>query len=586
MRFPDDTALCVIHDIELVPFIDPRIGSTIAGRYVIESILGEGGMTTVYKARQKLADRNVAIKVMNPMLATDAKVLERFRREAKHAARLAHPNIIEIFEQGDTEDGTAYIVMELLLGVSLSTLVSQGPMDVDRAIGIMIQCARALARAHDFDVIHRDLKPENIFICKRDDGSDLVKLLDFGIARSLHDGRLTGQGELFGTPQYMSPGRIKGNDTTRADDLYAIGVLFFEMLTGQLPFDAPDVATFFIKHLTEKPRQPLKLNPKIPPALNDLVLRLLAKDEKGRPVDAHSVEADLLVIANERALAAPPSITGDPDLPPPPATLREGAGEAWGERLRVAEAILTRAFGEPSLAPTDLAARFRALQSHNAELERLRESTLDAERELSQIEQRGREARQRIGFAVDALGQDTSRARAELRDAEEAAERLEADEVQFVERFKLAHSDMMRLEGRFAFQNPMKALSDAYRRAAEVLDAWRAMRVQVDARKEQVAQKIRAASDLDFQINQLRSALMHQEEKSEAERNAAAAELEAREKVAARLEVEMMDQLRGLVLPLRPRPDVANLVADLDRTLEVPKGSLPPRGIGAARAAV
>jgi serine/threonine-protein kinase len=423
------------------------------------------------------------------------------------------------------------------------------------------------------------LKPENIFICKREDGTDLVKLLDFGIARSLNDGRLTGQGELFGTPQYMSPGRIKGNDTTRADDLYAIGVLFFEMLTGQLPFDAPDVATFFIKHLTEKPKPPVKLNPLVPQALNDLILRLLAKDEKGRPVDAHSVEADLLRISSERALSLPRSAESDAEVPPPPATLREGAGEVWTERLRLAELVLTRAFGEPALAPTDVVGRLRALQEHNVTLERLRSETLNAERELSQIEQRGREARQRIGFAVDALGQDASKARAELRDAEEGAERLASEEPPFAERFKVAHTDMMRLEGRFAFQNPIKALSDAYRRAADLLDAWREMQTRIGAATEVVSQKARAASDLDFQINQLRSALVAQEEKSEGERNTAAAELEAREKAASRVEVEMVEQLRGLVAMLRARPDVASLVLELDRSIDPPKAPAAPRTI-------
>jgi serine/threonine-protein kinase len=228
MRYPNEATYCFVEGSDLVDLPDPRIGTLLAGRYVIEQVIGEGGMATVYRARHKLVDRPVAVKIMNPMLASDPIVRERFRREAKSAQKLAHPNIIEIYDQGDTEDGTAYIVMELLRGEALASVIQRGLMDVDRAIHIMIQIARGMARAHDLEVIHRDIKPENIYLCRRDDGSDLVKLLDFGIAKSRQDSRLTGQGELFGTPQYMAPERIMGNDTGGSSDIYALGVVFFE----------------------------------------------------------------------------------------------------------------------------------------------------------------------------------------------------------------------------------------------------------------------------------------------------------------------------------------------------------------------
>src|SRR6185436_10580666 len=153
--------------------------------------------------------------------------------------------------------------------------------------------------------IHRDIKPENIFLSRRDDGSDLVKLLDFGIAKSRHDSRLTGQGELFGTPQYMAPERILGNDTGGSSDIYALGVVFFEMLTGELPFNAPDIATFFLKHMEEAPPPLRSLNNRVPEKLDDLVQRMLAKAAGDRPVDAHRVHQDLLEIIREREIIAP-----------------------------------------------------------------------------------------------------------------------------------------------------------------------------------------------------------------------------------------------------------------------------------------
>jgi serine/threonine-protein kinase len=222
--------------------------------------------------------------------------------------------VIEIFDEGDTEDGTAYIVMELLHGCSLAHLIAEGPMDACRALPIMIQIARGIARAHDLGVVHRDLKPENIYVSSREDGSDLTKLLDFGIARSRTDSRLTNAGELFGTPQYMAPERVSSGDAGPNVDLYALGVIFFEMMTAELPFDAPDITTFLIKHLKEPPARPRSKNPDIPEPLEALILQLLEKEPKRRPVDAHRVETDLCGLAVElgvprglSARALPPS---------------------------------------------------------------------------------------------------------------------------------------------------------------------------------------------------------------------------------------------------------------------------------------
>mgnify|MGYP005855483861 CR=1 FL=1 len=146
MRYPNDETFCFVDGAELVLLPDPRVGTLLAGRYVVEEVIGEGGMATVYRARHKLVDRPVAVKIMNPLLASDAIVRERFRREARSAQKLAHPNIIEIFDQGDTEDGTCFIVMELLHGESLSAVIQRGPLDVARAVQIMIQIASAAAR--------------------------------------------------------------------------------------------------------------------------------------------------------------------------------------------------------------------------------------------------------------------------------------------------------------------------------------------------------------------------------------------------------------------------------------------------------
>ena len=146
MRYPNEALYCFLDGGDLVPLADARVGSTLVGRYQIEEVIGEGGMATVYRAKHKLVERPCAIKIMNPMLATDDVVRERFRREAKNASKLAHPNIIEIFDQGDTDDGTAYIAMELLTGHTLAELIAKGPMKLERALPIMVQIARGIAR--------------------------------------------------------------------------------------------------------------------------------------------------------------------------------------------------------------------------------------------------------------------------------------------------------------------------------------------------------------------------------------------------------------------------------------------------------
>ena len=220
LKYPDSEPRCFVDNSELRAMDDPRIGTLLAGRYQIESQLGEGGMAVVYRARSALVDRPVAVKIMNAALVRDASLKERFRREAKTSAAIAHPNIVEILDYGE-EEGVPYLVMELLDGMSLDKMIERQPLPIPMVATLGAQLARGLARAHDFSVIHRDLKPENVFVARMEGGKPLVKILDFGIARSLHDQRLTSAGQIFGTPQYMAPERVGSIDAGPAADLYA-----------------------------------------------------------------------------------------------------------------------------------------------------------------------------------------------------------------------------------------------------------------------------------------------------------------------------------------------------------------------------
>ena len=564
MRYPNEATYCFVEGGDLVELPDPRVGTVLAGRYVIDEAIGEGGMATVYRAHNKLVDRPVAVKIMNPMLASDPIVRERFRREARSAQKLAHPNIIEIFDQGDTEDGTAYIVMELLRGESLAAVIQRGRLEVDRAIHIMIQIARGIARAHDLEVIHRDLKPENIFLCRRDDGSDLVKLLDFGIAKSRQDSRLTGQGELFGTPQYMAPERILGNDTGGSSDIYALGVVFFEMLTGELPFNAPDVATFFVKHMNEPARSLQALNSRVPPALDELVGKMLAKDPKDRPIDAHRIHADLLELLREREIAAPPTPESEPLSAAAPITLAAGAADVWARRIFVLEQMLSQAFGNKQRAPGELTGILDEVNAVVREVVRLRAESMDAQRTLEEIDLRGREKRAQLGFAVDQLGVDGSKSKEDLRTARDAQKRAEDDCTAARERFHLAHKEVLIWEGRSGFLEPWSDLAQAYRGVADAVDEWNAYRGEERRATEAAETAERNATDVDFQIRELRTALVKQEQDLDDEREKCRARIESNGKEADAMESKLLELTTRFCQPLRARPELAPLFKELE----------------------
>lgn len=563
LRYPNESTACFVDGVALESISDPRIGTTIAGRYVIEEVIGEGGMATVYRARHKLVDRPCAVKIMTPTLAKDQVVRERFRREAKAAQRLAHPNIIEIFDHGDTEDGTSFLVMEMLEGEALIEVTQKGQVPLPRALPIMIQIARALSRAHDFEVIHRDLKPENIFLAKTEAGEEIVKLLDFGIARSMQDTRLTGVGEVFGTPQYMAPERITSIDAGPAADLYALGVIFFEMLTGRLPFDAADIPTFFVKHLREAPPKVRSINPAIPATLESLVDRLLAKEPKGRPVDAHRVHADLVSISREVGIAVPPEpTTVSLASSSKPLTLQPVAIDRWAQRTAVFEQMLERAFG-PSV-PADMRLLLEEVRQMVTLITGVRQSGLAEQRKLEAIEQKGREGRQRFGTAMDALGLDASSARESEREALATLNELVEATARCGAAVTMAHREVIIWEGRSGFAEPYAQLAVAYRTMAELVDQWLTARKADRAAHADKETKARLVADLEFQIAELRGASGKFVQNVEAEKAATEATIAELGRRADLMEAELLSLSTRLCAPLRGRPELGPLFVELE----------------------
>ena len=565
LKYPNESTNCFVDGVELAPLRDPRIGTTLSGRYLIEDVIGEGGMATVYRATKGLGGRPCAIKVMSMSYSDNDVIRERFRREAKAAQKLAHPNIIEIFDQGDTDDGTLYLVMEFLQGEPLSDLVEGGKVGLERALPIWIQISRALARAHDFEVIHRDLKPENIFLARGAAGEEVVKLLDFGIARSMHDKRLTGAGEVFGTPQYMAPERITSIEAGPGADLYAVGIIMFEMMTGRLPFDGDDVAAFFLKHLKEKPLAPRSVDPSIPAALDTLVLQLLEKDPKDRPVDAHRLHSDLVRIAGTIGIRVPKQegLTEVSSASRQPVSSLAPAGvDSWLRRTAVFEQMLERVYAKAP--PGEMLERLRRVKRLVAEISELRKKGAHDEGLLAAVDKRGRETRERFGHAMHALGEDTSRARDEVKVAQAAADKF-SPRVEAAQRVVLrCHGSVILWEGRSGFREPYADLAEAYRESARAVDRWVQERERHAKLEDLVEVKEGEVADLDFQIQELRKALAGNEERVQAERDQCEARLSELGGRAVALESELLELSAQFCAPLRSRPELKPLFQELE----------------------
>ena len=267
---------------------DTLIGTLFDGRYQVVRKLGAGGMANVYLAEDQELGRRVAIKILNERHANDEQFVERFRREAKNAAALSHPNIVSIYDRGEAE-GTYYIAMEYLDGRSLKELIlSRGPAPLNVAIEYVRQILSALRFAHRHGIVHRDIKPHNVLV----DAEGRVKVTDFGIARA-GASQMTEAGSIVGTAQYLSPEQARGTNVDQRSDLYSLGIVLYELLTGTLPFNGDTPVEIAMKHLSQTPELPSVLRPELPRELDLVVTRALAKDPDERYQSADEMDADL-----------------------------------------------------------------------------------------------------------------------------------------------------------------------------------------------------------------------------------------------------------------------------------------------------
>jgi len=336
---------------------DPFIGrELLGGQFRVLEKIGTGGMGSVYKAEQPAMNRMVAIKILHPKLAGRKDLTSRFRREARAMSQLTHPNTVKVFMYGELEDdGSLYIVMEMLEGRNLNqTVRKEGPLPVERAIPILIQCCGALQEAHDLGIVHRDLKPENIFLSKQGGITDYPKVLDFGLAkvteRQMQPGSviLTQEGMVFGTPEFMSPEQAQGKTLDARSDIYSLAVILYEVLTGKLPFSARTPMEYIQKHVTDpiialSERVPDR---KFPKGLDDVLAKALQKQPDNRYQTAGEFGEALRPFGGAAARALPPvgpvaaRPSGELKAATPQSPVARGAGPSTKLLIVVAAACL------------------------------------------------------------------------------------------------------------------------------------------------------------------------------------------------------------------------------------------------------
>lgn len=557
---------------------DPALGRVIAGRYRLEARIGEGGMGIVYRARHVLIDRVVAVKLIRPDLRGETHLRAWMLREARAANRVDHAHIIDIHDIGETDDGELYLVMEYLIGTPLSTELAKGPMPINRAVDIIEQMGAALSRAHDLGVVHRDLKSDNILLTARGGRPDFVKILDFGLAALAHDPRLAPKGAVFGTPEYMSPEQARGEQASPQSDLYALGVLFFEMLTGQLPFRAGDREALLEMQRTAHAPDPSSIRKDCNDDARRIVLRLLEKDAKKRYRDGHHLLEELKRL--QRALpsasaweAKKPGVTtapGDPaaqaPLPAPPAKTL-GVTE-WAGRAGMFSRMVSRAYPGASI-PEEVARALSVAWEVSAKANSLEGEISSHTRKLEALERRGRALRAEIGRKVEELAQEESKA---LREAQTYAEEEDQALRELAQVKKSAKDHIAAADHAEKLGQGSRTLFERAGAARALVDAKTSW---VENRRKRREAKQTAAADLRRQIEELRAQLSRYAEAVEEDLNTGREKVARKSRDGLAYERKFFEASQLIIEHLRGRPEVRDLLAEIDEE------SPPPPATGA-----
>jgi serine/threonine-protein kinase len=533
---------------------DLALNKVIAGRYRLEARIGEGGMGVVYRARHVLIDRVVAVKLIRPDLRGETHLRAWMLREARAANRVDHAHIIDIHDIGETDDGELYLVMEYLQGTPLSAEIARGPMPLQRAVDVLEQMGAALARAHDLGVVHRDLKSDNILLTTRGGRKDFVKILDFGLAALAHDPRLAPKGAVFGTPEYMSPEQARGESAGPQSDLYALGILFFEMLTGQLPFRSNDRDTLLEMQRTAQAPRPSAIRKDCHPVAERILLRLLEKDARRRYRDGHHLLEELKAL--QRSLPSQAWDKNEPQtaaLPPPPPPPRSADVTEWASRAGLFSRMVARAYPSGNADPEVTRSMQRAWELA-AKANGLEGEIASHTRRLEALERRGRALRAEIGRKVEELAQEESRA---LRDVaalqeEESAARLDLEKAEALARELKIKADNAERSG--------EGTRAVYEQAGASQAVLEVKHQHLKAREVKRGAREATAKDLRAQIEQLRSQLARYAEALEEDLAAGREKVAKRARDGLAYEEAFKETSNFIVRHLRGKPECRELL--------------------------
>jgi serine/threonine-protein kinase len=520
-------------------------------------------MGVVYRARHVLIDRVVALKLIRPDLRTETHLRAWMLREARAANRVDHAHIIDIHDIGETDEGELYLVMEYLVGTPLSAEIAKGQFAMARAVDVLEQMAAALGRAHDLGVVHRDLKSDNILLTNRGGRKDFVKILDFGLAHLARDPRLAPKGAVFGTPEYMSPEQARGEEANASSDLYALGILLYEMTTGKLPFHSHDREQLLEMQRNAPPPNPRVLRADLPREAEAIVLRLLQKDVARRYKDAHHLSEDLK--AFQRSLPSTPweianSAEAPASPPQPPPAPSAGVAE-WASRAALFGRMVARAYPAGD-APAEVQGALDDAWRLANRAARLEGEVASHMRKLEALERRGRALRAEIGRKVEELAHEESRV---LRDA--AAE----NEMVTQQRERMAAAERNQTQARGQADGAEKqgvsgaALRTAYERVGQTTAMVEARREALAEHELRAARKDAQARDLRRQIEDLRAQLARYADAMEEDLSQGRERVAQRTREGVTYERSFTEATDIIVRHLRGRPECRDLLDEFLR---------------------
>ncbi|MFH1435880.1 MAG: protein kinase [Pseudomonadota bacterium] len=546
--------------------IDSLIGRIIHNRFRLEERLGVGGMGAVYRAKHLFLDRVAAIKIIRPEQKSQDHFRAWFLREARAVNMINHAHIVEIYDYGETEDGLAYLVMEFLDGMPLTRFITNGPMGLRESVDLLEQVCAALARAHDMGVIHRDLKPDNIFLLERGGRKNFIKILDFGLARVIKEGRLAEEGSVFGTPEYISPEQARGEDAVPASDLYAVGVVFFEMLTGRLPFETKDRDKLFGMHIYKQPPTPSSYRKNISPTAEGIIMKLLAKVPEERFADAHHLLEEIKnlqrilprdapeenVVAHQRMSFQPSGAGGRM------AALPEFA--QWAIKSTIFARMVARAFpaGQP---PTDITRALDGIWKTTAEAARVDGEISAGARRLEGAEKKFLDFKAQIGRKVEELSREISKLSRSIQMGQEELETKRRQAHDLEDQLASLRRKIDEMEQAGADSDVLKR---GYEQAGSLHANFIVVKQAVHGMESKIIRDMENQKQLEERIDSYKSDLEGQIGGLEVDIQKARANVEQKGVHGAKLRKQLIEGASFLVEQLYPNDECRDLFVELE----------------------